>query len=161
MNGAQPSGTEALDLTDANEKPEGLQINRRKGSRDNIVAWTPRLTEVWQAAKARRDVIVADRKIAVGIRPEQRPHFLADRGGGRITKSGFDTAWQRLIHAALDGGIITEAERFSPHDLKRKSVTDAAGTRAEKKEASGHKSDAMLDVYDMQIQAVKPAGKAE
>lgn len=36
-------GIEAVTLTDANELQDGVLTNRRKGSRDNIVRWTPRL----------------------------------------------------------------------------------------------------------------------
>lgn len=47
-------GIEVVTLTDANELEEGILTNRRKGSRDNIVRWTPRLRAVWDAAKAFR-----------------------------------------------------------------------------------------------------------
>jgi len=34
-------GIEAVTLTDANELENGVQTNRRKGSRDNVVQWPP------------------------------------------------------------------------------------------------------------------------
>ena len=45
-------GTEVVNLTHANELEEGILTNRRKGSRDNIVRWTPRLRGIWDSAKA-------------------------------------------------------------------------------------------------------------
>jgi hypothetical protein len=36
-------GIETITLTDKNGLEEGVLTNRRKGSRDNIVRWTPRL----------------------------------------------------------------------------------------------------------------------
>ena len=41
-------GIEAVTLTDANELEDGVQTNRRKGSRDNVVRWTPRLRAAWE-----------------------------------------------------------------------------------------------------------------
>lgn len=41
-------GIEAVTLTDANELEDGVQTNRRKGSRDNVVCWTPRLRAAWE-----------------------------------------------------------------------------------------------------------------
>ena len=58
-------------------------------------------------------------------------------------------------HAALEDGTITEDERFSLHDLKRKGITDYKGTRHEKQEGSGHRSPGMMDVYDLSLPVVK------
>ncbi|RMT02805.1 Prophage PSPPH06, site-specific recombinase phage integrase protein [Pseudomonas amygdali pv. lachrymans] len=38
--------------------------------------------------------------------------------------------------------------------LKRRGITDTAGTRADKQEASGHRDGAMMDVYDLSIPLV-------
>jgi hypothetical protein len=61
-----------------------------------------------------------------------------------------------MIHAAIKDQIIQEEDRFSPHDLKRRGVTKTKGTRAEKREASGHKSEKMMDVYDHSLPTAKP-----
>ncbi|NOM52915.1 integrase, partial [Klebsiella pneumoniae] len=66
-------GIEVVTLTDANELEEGVQTNRRKGSRDNIVRWTPRLRDVWDEAKAYRLKISTARKFPTPLRPERRP----------------------------------------------------------------------------------------
>ena len=53
-------GIETLNLTEAQETPDGIRTNRRKGSRDNVVAWSPRLRAVWNSAMAyRRDIIAS------------------------------------------------------------------------------------------------------
>jgi len=39
--------SEVIDLSDADELPEGLYIRRRKGSKDNITEWSPRLEQAW------------------------------------------------------------------------------------------------------------------
>ena len=58
------------------------------------------------------------------------------------------------MHSAIDAGVITTNERFGLHDLKRKGITDTLGTRADKQEASGHKSEAMMDIYDRSVPQV-------
>ncbi|MGQ7248845.1 hypothetical protein ACUN9Y_16100 [Halomonas sp. V046] len=50
---------------------------------------------------------------------------------------------------AIEEEVITKDERFGLHDLKRRGITDTQGTRHDKQEASGHRSAAMLDVYDL------------
>jgi hypothetical protein len=47
------------------------------------------------------------------------------------------------------------------HGLKHRGITDTVGRRAEKKAASGHKSDAMLDLYDHEVAVVEPARPGE
>jgi len=54
-----------------------------------------------------------------------------------------------LTYASQNDGI----EPFRFHDLKRKGTTDAKG---DKLAASGHKSAAMLTVYDVSLPEVGP-----
>ena len=70
-------------------------------------------------------------------------------------RAGVDRA--SLTWSALLANVITPAERFSFHDLKRKGITDTPGTRADKQHASGHKTAAMLDVYDQSRPVVRPS----
>lgn len=124
-------GIEVVTLTDANELEEGVQTNRRKGSRDNIVRWTPRLRAVWDAAKAYRLQIWTARKFPTPLRPERRPLIVGSQGMA-LSKSGLDTAWQRFMTKAVEAGVLLEEERYGLHDLKRRGITDTPGTRAEK-----------------------------
>ncbi|MEE9678674.1 integrase [Pseudomonas moraviensis] len=149
-------GIEVVTLTDANELQEGLLTNRRKGSRDNIVRWTPRLRTVWEDAKALRARIWESRKTAIPIAASKRFIIVASHGGP-LRKSSLDTAWQRFITLAIADGNIEPEDRFALHDLKRRGITDTTGTRADKQEASGHRDAKMMDVYDHSIPLVSPS----
>lgn len=149
-------GIEVVTLTDANSLEEGVMTNRRKGSRDNIVRWTPRLRRAWDALVSRRDSIWNGRKRPAPIRAEDRPLVVAV-DGARLQKSSLDAAWKRLMSLAFKNGVLKPAQRFGLHDLKRRGITDTAGTRAEKQEASGHRAAAMLDVYDLSVPVVDPS----
>ncbi|MBC3957712.1 integrase [Pseudomonas sp. DOAB1067] len=74
--------------------------------------------------------------------------------GGALRKSSLDTAWQRFIKSAIEDGTITAEQRFGLHDLKRQGITDTAGNRADKQEASSHRDGAMMDVYDLSVPVV-------
>jgi integrase len=137
---------EVLDLTRANLRPEGLHVVRRKGSRDNITLWTPRL-------RAAVDLALAQPRACVHL-DDRRNYLLPGRDGGRLKETTVQTAWHRLIREALERGL---AQRFTIHDLKAKGVTDT--DRADQLAASGHKSQRMLNVYDRLPQPVKPSGK--
>ncbi len=149
-------GIEAVTLTDANELTEGVLTNRRKGSRDNVVRWTPRLRAAWEGAKAYRSQVWEQTRTAVPIAPEKRFIIVAAHGGA-LRKSSLDTAWQRFITAALEAGVIAPEDRFALHDLKRRGITDTPGTRADKQLASGHRDESMLDVYDLSVPTVDPS----
>jgi site-specific recombinase XerC len=150
-------GIEVVTLTDANELAEGILTNRRKGSRDNIVRWTPRLRAVWDSAKALRARTWERRKTPIPIVASKRFIIVASHGGP-LRKTSLDTAWQRFITLAIADGNIDPEDRFALHDLKRRGITDTAGTRADKQEASGHRDSKMMDVYDLSLPVVSPSG---
>ncbi|WP_206409595.1 hypothetical protein [Lysobacter enzymogenes] len=87
-----------------------------------------------------------------------RNALFLGRDGRPLSKAGFDTMWQRFIRLAINEGAITEAQRFSPHDLKRKGVTDTRGTKATKQDAAGL-SEGMMKVYDNSVPLVEPSAK--
>lgn len=148
-------GIEVVTLTDAHSTPEGVLVERRKGSRGNITEWAPRLRTTWEAAEELRREQVERWKLPIPMNPERRWLFLAS-DGDHLRKSSLDTAWQRMIRAAIKEGVITTGERFSLHDLKRAGVTRTPGTWAEKQQASGHKDDSMREVYDLSLPRVRP-----
>jgi site-specific recombinase XerC len=145
-----------VDLNDADVTAEGLVCRRRKGSLTNITRWDPRLRAVVDALQARRALIWAERKRPIPMRPEARP-LVVSVYGHPLSKSGFNSAWQRLFKAAIAAGAIPADARFGLHDLKRRGVTDTKGTRGEKQQASGHRTEAMLDVYDQDVAVVDSA----
>ena len=149
-------GIEVVTLTDENELESGILTNRRKGSRDNIVRWTPRLRKAWDNAKAYRAKVWTKRKTVIPIMPARRNIIVASHGGP-LRKTSLDTAWQRFITLALADEFITPEQRFALHDLKRRGITDTVGNRADKQEASGHRDPKMIDVYDLSIPTVSPS----
>jgi hypothetical protein len=152
----QDATREVVTLTDTNELELGILTNRRKGSRDNIVRWTPRLRKVWDNAKTLRANTWERRRTPIPITPSRRFIIVASHGGP-LRKSGLDTAWQRFITLAVTDGTIDSEERFALHDLKRRGITDTAGTRADKQEASGHRDAKMMDIYDHSLPIVSPS----
>lgn len=149
-------GIEAITLTDAHATELGSLTNRRKGSRDSLVHWSPRLRAAWDAAQAVRKETWARRNVPTPLRPEDRV-LLVNQLGEPITPSGRDTLWQTFIKRAIAAGIITADQRFGLHDLKRKGTTDTKG-RQEKLEAGGWKEESMLEVYDLGIPEVDTPG---
>ncbi|PKG50192.1 site-specific integrase [Halomonas sp. MES3-P3E] len=150
-------GIEVVTLTDANITEHGLLTNRRKGSRDNIVTWSPRLREAIDTAQKRRADIWQKRGRAIPMMEDRRP-LIVSRNGDALRKSSFDSAWQRFVTRALEQGIITQEERFSLHDLKRRGITDTKGNRHDKQQASGHRSASMMDTYDLSVPHVPNSG---
>lgn len=150
-------GIEVLDLSDASAQSDGALVTRRKGSRGNITRWTPRLTAAWQAAvDYRKKVTLAS--LPIPIDPARR-FLVVGQDGRRLSKSGLDSAWQRFMVSLVDSGVITADQRFGLHALKHRGITDTEGNRADKQEASGHKSAAMMDIYDHSVPVVDPSAK--
>jgi hypothetical protein len=148
-------GIETNTLVEAQGEAGGLRTDRRKGSRNNTVDWNPRLRAAWDAALTYRRQVLDKRGQPDQLRPEHRFLFLSE-DGEPLSKSGLDSAWQRLIHAAIRDKVITEEQRFSLHDLKRKGGTDTPGTRAEKQDALGL-TETMMNVYDLSVPRARPS----
>ncbi|WP_347989458.1 hypothetical protein [Methylomonas sp. AM2-LC] len=72
------------------------------------------------------------------------------RGDGKFNQTFAE--WTRLMTKAEALGL----SRFKFHQLKAKGVSDTFG---DKQRASGHKTAAMVDVYDRKPAQVKPAGE--
>ncbi len=151
-------GIEVITLFESHALADGLRTNRRKGSRDNIVAWTPRLRSAWDHLIAHRNAIWKEKSLPVPLRAENRPLVVSDDGSA-LQKSSLDTAWQRFIRRAIAEHVITPAQRFGLHDLKRRGISDTEGTRADKQHASGDKSESMMDIYDLSVPIVQPSVK--
>jgi integrase len=152
-------GIEVLDLTDACLLDDGLSCVRRKGSRQNTTAWSPRLRAACDALLAYRKARWEKKKTVLPIDAAKRPLVIA-WDGTALSKSALNSAWQRLIHLAIDKGVLTAEQRFGLHDLKRRGITDTEGTNPEKQLASGHRSESMLTIYDQSVPLVQPAGVA-
>lgn len=156
---ARLRGIEVLTLTDAHDLEQRLQTNRRKGSRDNLVRKGSLMAEAIAALRQYRTDVWTRRKRQIPIRPEQRPLFVGE-DGEPLTRSGFNSAFGRMMRAAVVAGVIAEEARFGLHGLKHRGITDTPGTRAERKDASGHATDAMANLYDHSLPLVEPASDA-
>ena len=155
-------GIEALLLSDADDHAEGIYTNRRKGSKDNITSWSPELREAWDAAIAYRREVWKRKKKEHPIRAKDRPVLVNQKGETLatlndkdevVTRSTFDSAWQRFIKMAIRDGAITEEQRFSLHGLKHRGITDS-----EDKTSGGHVDPGMVKRYDHEVPIVAPAG---
>jgi integrase len=121
--------SEVCDLKRADITPEGLFAARRKGSKDALTGWTPRLKAAVEGALSLHGPIAS-------------LYLIPGPTHGRMSESTIQTAWQRSMVAWAQLGN----ERFTIHDLKRAGISDAEG---DKLAASGHRSIAMLKVYDV------------
>lgn len=121
--------SEVLDLRRIDIREDGLFAARRKGSKDALVGWTPRLRKAVEIALALHGSIA-------GL------FVIPSVSRGRMLESTLQTAWQR---AMVDWAALGNA-RFTFHDLKRAGISDTEG---DKLAASGHRSAAMLRVYDV------------
>ena len=149
---------EVLALTDAHASEQGIYVARRKGSDDNIVRWSPRLRAAWEAAVAVRATIRARRanKARPVPAPERRFIFVTETGT-RLSRTALSTSWQQLMRAAVASGVIAAEQRFTLHGLKHRGVTDTKGSRRRKQLASGHRTEAMVRLYDHDVPVVAPA----
>lgn len=145
-------------LTDANATEQGVFVQRVKGSDDNLTLWCPELREAWGWLTARRARIWLRRPSLRG--QERRPLVVAEDGSA-LSKSALNSAWRRAMSVAIAAKVIGPDARFGLHGLKHRGVTDTPGNRAEKKRASGHKTDAMTARYDHELQVVNAAGKRD
>lgn len=137
---------EVVTLTDANATAEGVMSNRRKGSRDNVTTWTPRLRAAWEAAVKARDAKWDRMKKPVPMRADARPIFVGVHGD-RMTEAGFSGMFGKAMRKF--GG-----NRFSIHGLKHRGITDTSD-----KTAGGHKTEAMRQRYDHEVPKHRPSGE--
>lgn len=118
--------TKVKDITE-----KGLLTRRLKGSNDAITIWSNRLKGA------------VDSGLKGQLRVPEMPIVNSGKGSP-VKASTIKTAWQRLMKKCTENGIV----RFTFHDLKAKGVSDFVG---DKKKASGHKSGAMVAIYDRKI----------
>jgi hypothetical protein len=149
---------EVLALTDAHASEQGIYVARRKRSHDNIVLWLPRLRAAWDAAVAVRASIRSRRSNRFHRlpSPEQRFVFVAN-DLAQLSTGALSSAWTQMMRLAVGEGIITREQRFTLHGLKHRGVTDTQGSRGRKQIASGHQTEAMVQLYDHDVPVVSPA----
>lgn len=149
---------EVREMTDADATAEGVIVRRHKGSLTNITAWCPELREAWDWLAARRDTIWRAKLPVVPIAPATRP-VLVTESGRAVGRYTLNSAWRRAVKQAIEAKVITAETRFGMHGLKHRGVTDTPGGRTARKDAAGHKSQAMTDLYSHDLDVVQPAGQ--
>lgn len=149
---------EVREMTDADATEEGVIVRRHKGSLTNITAWCPELREAWDWLAARRDAIWRAKLPVVPIEPAKRPVVVTEAGRA-VGKWTLNSAWRRAVKQAIAAEVITAQTRFGMHGLKHRGVTDTPGGRTARKDAAGHKSQAMSDLYSHDLDVVQPAGQ--
>lgn len=142
-------------LTDAHADAIGIRATRRKGSRDNVTSWNDELRATWSWLTEYRAAVTIANGVPVPIKPSQRK-LLVNQWGLPLLKSGLDSAWQRMIHMAIEEKVIAPEQRFSLHGLKHRGITDTEGNRADKQEAAGHATPQMTNRYDHAVPIVQP-----
>lgn len=80
------------------------QRGKKREQLVEVIAISPRLAGVLDRLEAIRDGDCA--------------HVFPTRDGNAYTARGFKTLWQRVVHAALDAGVLTADARFTFHDLR-------------------------------------------
>lgn len=160
-HGCRLRGVEVHRLTDAHHVEAGIVCDRAKGSLDNVTQWNAELRAAWARLEEVRGRIWQRTRAPTILRPEHR-YLVVNQSGQPLARSSLKTSWQRLMDAAVEAGVITDAERFTMHGLKHRGITDTGGGRAAKNEAAGHKDAKMTDHYNHELSVVpaaKPVGK--
>jgi integrase len=120
---------EVLSLRPAQILPEGIRIDRTKGSIPNIVGWSDRL----------RDAIALARGTVASA-----THVLCTDRGQPVSTPGFNTAWKRAkARAGAD---------WTFHDIKAKGYTDHNG---DPHRVAGHKTN-LRSTYYRRLDVVEP-----
>ena len=146
-------GIEVCTLTDAQIRKDGILSNRRKNSRDNITRWNAELREAVAWLRAYRLKCSDKSKRPVSLQPEYR-YLVVSRWGQALSKSSLDTAWQRMVRAAIEDKVIEESDRFSLHGLKHLGITDSQDKRS-----GGHRTEAMRQRYDHELAIFGPPNR--
>ena len=122
-------GIEVINLKVSDCTEEGIYIRRTKGSKDNIILWSPRLKQAY--------VDALERHKKHKILPIDPP-LLISRDSCPCTSSGINSAMQRLKRKMEKRGLAHIYWHL--HLLKSKGVSDAENDRI-----AGHKSEAMRE----------------
>ncbi len=133
-------GIETLDIRLSDCSDEGIRTHRRKGSKDNIIAWSDRLNKAYKLALERHRNF---KTLPID------PYLIMGFSGGKLTKSTLDDAMQRLKKNMEKKGLGDVY--WSLHKLKSKGVSDS-----DNKNIAGHKTEQMRQKYDTKIQVFQP-----
>lgn len=95
------------------------------------------------------DRVLAALQLAKTIEGIRSPTYLMhNEQGKKYTVDGFETNWRRWMSK------IPEKDRFTPHQMRAKAISDWAGDRRDKWMFSRHKTESMVDQYDLSKKVV-------
>lgn len=134
------SQIDILTLERRQESGQGIEFDRRKTGRPQLIEWNEDLRAIVAAAQRHS--------------PPVRGTLICTRNGKPYTSQGFQTVWQRLQRRALEEGKI--AERYTFHDLRAKSLSDAESLE-EAQRRGGH---ANAEVTKRHYRRLPVVGKA-
>jgi integrase len=109
-----------LRLERRNLTADGVAFTSGKTERAQVIEWNADMRAVVDECWRRE--------------PRVRRVLICTRDGKPYSANGFQTAWQRLMARAMRAGL---AERFTFHDLRAKSLSEAP-TLAEAQARAGH-----------------------
>lgn len=138
-----------LQWSDADITSEGLKLSISKTARNGkkakrvVIEWTDSLVSVIKEVK----------KIKRNVRGM---HLFCTRKGEAYTSSGFQSLWQKAMAKALQADIIKE--RFTFHDIRHKSATDAEKlyNREYARKLLQHDTEKTTAIYISGAETIKP-----
>ena len=100
-------------------KPDGIHVTTSKTGKRIVIGWSAALRlSVDRLRKLKRPI--------AGL------YLLSTRKGTRYSRDGFKSIWQRKMTAALADPECPLVERFTEHDLRRKTGSDATADHAQR-----------------------------
>lgn len=123
-------------------RDDGIHVVTGKTGRRLIIEWTGDLTYVLDHVRALRTKI-------------KSVYLFSTRQGQPYTSDGFRSIWQRAMKKAMESGVIKE--RFTDHDIRAKSGTDADASGLDAQALLGHEDAATTRRYIRHKQAHKVA----
>ena len=122
--------------------PEGIFMQQGKTGKEQIKAWSPRLSAAISLAKT------------LPIKSGMASQYVIHKSDGcKYVRDGFNSAWSKARAAArLRTGMPLD---FTFHDIKAKGVSDLNGGLYEKQRITGHKSASQTARYDRKTDVVQ------
>ena len=123
-------------------REDGVHVTTGKTGRRLIIEWTGDLRYVLDHVRALRTKI-------------KSLYLFSTRQGQPYTSDGFRSIWQRVMKKAMETGVIKE--RFTEHDIRAKSGTDADASGLDAQALLGHEDAGTTRRYIRHKQAHKVA----
>jgi integrase len=109
ISGARQVEFLPLTWTRVDEAAGVIRLNRGKQRGKKVVVDVVAITPRMRALLAECD--------------RERPYLFPTEDGNAYDSQGFKTLWQRAVHAGIDAGVLTAADRFNFHSLRRYFTT--------------------------------------